>query len=147
MTRKHDGVTGPVHGWSPRMAMNARPAGLPLPPWMCDDPERVVATLLDAAHRDLPAHTLAEVLLGARSALAPLRAGRDAPVPEAGRPPRAGSWSPAAREYLRPVRIALALGARCGGPEASERLGALARRIERQIEEVASRPRGVAAPR
>lgn len=130
-----------------RLLMNARPAGMSLPPWIADDPEAAVARVLHGAHGELPGHVLAEVLLAVRAALVPLHAGRPTPRPTPGATGPPGPWSAAALTRLRAVRAALYLAARADGPEAGERLADLAARIERQVDEVASRPRGVGARR
>jgi hypothetical protein len=115
------------------------------PQTLAADPERELVRLLDEAHEALPAQELAEVLLGARREIAPLLGGRT-PRRPAGRLPAAVAGSPAARAYLRPMRVTLYLAARHSGADAGGELTRLGARLDAYLEDLAARPRGSAVP-
>jgi hypothetical protein len=114
----------------------------PAPPEFRADPAGALARLIDEAHAALPTPDLAELLLAVTRAIEPLGRGRRPAAPRPGSLPPAGRASPAVRVYLRPIRVALDLGARHDGRQSEEALRRLHARLLAHIEEVAARPRG-----
>jgi hypothetical protein len=116
-----------------------------LPSRRPDDLGVPVLELLDTAHSELDPAALFTVLLATRHLAAPLHDGRRPSQPHVVRLPHGSRLTPAAGAYVRSVHATLMAATelrRCS--EADRRT--LAQRVDRHIDELPTRPRGVAIP-